>query len=107
MTNNYTELTSKLNLTMVTVPESLPQNKSAGAAWAAPRFHFNPGAWLRNSASILLVILLSAGSYWAISRYFLETVQVVGVSMVPTLEENGHYLLNRWAFQNHNPHHSD
>jgi signal peptidase I len=52
---------------------------------------------------MLLIILLSIGCYYIISRYFVQSVQVVGISMVPTLQEHNHYLLNRWAFRNRDP----
>jgi signal peptidase I len=55
----------------------------------------------------ILIFLLSIGAYFAISHFLLQSVQVVGESMVPTLRANGHYLLNRWALREHNPQRRD
>ena len=37
-------------------------------------------------------------SYFVISHFLLQSVQVVGESMVPTLQDSQHYLLNRWLY---------
>ncbi|MDB6065329.1 MAG: signal peptidase signal peptidase [Pedosphaera sp.] len=50
-----------------------------------------------------LIGLLSAGCYFAFSRLFLQSIEVVGTSMVPTLGANSRYLLNRWVFRNREP----
>jgi signal peptidase I len=55
----------------------------------------------------LIVLLLAAGSYLLISRFVLQSVKVVGRSMVPTLYDSQHYLLNRWVYHLHAPRHSD
>ena len=36
--------------------------------------------------------------YLLTSHFFLQSVQVVGVSMLPTLQDSQHYLLNRWIY---------
>src|SRR4051794_27784663 len=64
-------------------------------------------ALLRSLGMGVMILALSAGAYFAISHFLLESVQVVGESMVPTLHENGHYLLNRWALRDKNPQHRD
>lgn len=58
---------------------------------------------IRQLVALLIILILSAACYFVISRYFLQSVKVVGISMVPTLAENNHYLLNRWAFHNREP----
>ena len=45
-----------------------------------------------------MVATLAIISYLFISHYFLETVEVVGVSMVPTLQPSERYLLKRWTY---------
>jgi signal peptidase I len=69
--------------------------------------HINFMGILRQLAMLVAVALLSMGSYLAVSHYFLRSVQVVGVSMVPTLAENNHYLLNLWALHQRDPRRSD
>ena len=55
----------------------------------------------------LAIAILAAASYFVISRFFLQSVKVVGRSMVPTLSDSQHYLLNRWVYYMHPPRHSD
>lgn len=45
-----------------------------------------------------LVGLLAFGSYFGASRFLFQNVEVVGISMAPTLQPNAHYLLNRWVY---------
>ena len=42
-------------------------------------------------------------SYVIVTNYIFETVQVVGPSMLPTLHDTDHYLLNRLAYRFRNP----
>ena len=46
-------------------------------------------------------------SYFVISHFVLQTVQVVGESMVPTLRDSQQYLLNRWVYYFRAPKRSD
>lgn len=55
----------------------------------------------------LVIAVLAAGSYYIISHYFLQSVRVVGRSMVPTLYDSQYFLLNRWVYSVHEPRHSD
>jgi len=41
---------------------------------------------------------LAYGSYVFVAHFVLQSVQVVGNSMAPTLENTGRYLLNRWVY---------
>lgn len=45
-----------------------------------------------------LVGALAYGSYFLVTHFILQSVQVVGNSMAPTLENTGRYLLNRWVY---------
>jgi signal peptidase I len=56
---------------------------------------------------VLLVAALGLGCYFLISRFFLQSVTVVGVSMAPTLSDSQRYLLNRWVFHVRTPQRSD
>ena len=55
----------------------------------------------------LSVAGLAMASYFVISHFILQTVQVVGVSMVPTLQDSQRYLLNRWIYLFRAPHRND
>jgi signal peptidase I len=65
------------------------------------------GRLLRQAGQCLVIAVLAAASYYLISRYFLQTVKVVGRSMVPTLSDSQYFLLNRWVYHVHAPQRSD
>jgi signal peptidase I len=79
-------------------PGSLPRARAARAA---------PQSILRQSFQCLAVLVFAAASYFLISQFLLQSVKVVGRSMVPTLYDSQHYLLNRWVYHVHAPRHSD
>ena len=58
-------------------------------------------------AQCTLVSVLAFASYLFISHFLLQSVQVVGVSMAPTLENAGYYLLNRCVYLVREPQPSD
>ena len=62
---------------------------------------------LRQAFQCLALAILAASSYFIISQFLLQSVKVVGRSMVPTLSDSQHYLLNRWVYYFHSPRHSD
>jgi signal peptidase I len=62
---------------------------------------------LRQALQCLVIAVLAAASYYLISRYFLQSVKVVGRSMVPTLSDSQYFLLNRWIYYVHAPQRSD
>jgi signal peptidase I len=97
-----TEEKIALKLSMVSIPAD-PVQPAYGRAARKGRSSFNYARAIKQTLVMALVIMLSIACYFVISHYFVESVQVVGVSMVPTLEENNHYLLNRWAFHNRDP----
>jgi len=45
-----------------------------------------------------MLAVLSAASYFLFSQFVVRSVQVSGVSMVPTLRDGDQYMLNKWAF---------
>jgi signal peptidase I len=54
--------------------------------------------FLRRAGQYLAVMALAVASYFLISRFVVQSVTIVGVSMVPTLQNSERYLLNRWIF---------
>jgi signal peptidase I len=73
----------------------------------APTIVAEPRSILRQSIQFLVVALLATVCYFLISKFVLQSVTVVGRSMVPTLYDSQHYLLNRWIYYVHAPRHSD
>jgi signal peptidase I len=57
----------------------------------------------RQIAQTLAIAALAAASYFVISHFLLQSVKVVGRSMVPTLHDSQHYLLNRWVYHFRQP----
>jgi signal peptidase I len=55
-------------------------------------------SFLRQTCQAISIAALALASYLVITHFFLQSVQVVGVSMSPTLADSQHYLLNRWIY---------
>ena len=62
---------------------------------------------LRQCWQCLVVGTMAAACYFVISHFLLQSVKVVGRSMVPTLYDSEHYLLNRWIYYVRSPRQSD
>jgi signal peptidase I len=77
-------------------------------ATPAPAAAARPGPSLRTQLTQCgVVTLLALASYLFISHFVLQSVQVVGVSMMPTLKNSGFYLLNRCVYLVRDPHPND
>ena len=61
----------------------------------------------QKAGQCLIIAVLATASYFIISRFLVQSVKVVGRSMVPTLCDSQHYLLNRWVYSVHAPQRSD
>ena len=62
---------------------------------------------LRQIWQFLIVGCMAVVSYFVISHFFLQSVKIVGRSMVPTLCDSQRYLLNRWIYYVRSPRQSD
>ncbi len=58
---------------------------------------------LRQTLQALMLIPLAFASYLFISHFLVQSVSVVGQSMIPTLHDSERYLLNRWIYYVRNP----
>jgi signal peptidase I len=56
---------------------------------------------------VLLMAVLAAADYFILSHYILQTVQIQGRSMVPTLHDADRCFLNRWVFHMRPPRRGD
>jgi signal peptidase I len=54
--------------------------------------------FLRHCGSLAMILALSGLSYLLVSRFVIQSVQVVGDSMYPTLINSGHYWLDRYSY---------
>ncbi len=90
-------------LAMTSLPTQPEQIATYGSQADKKRLLFNFNRMVGQAFVLGMILALSIGCYFVITQFFLQSVQVVGISMVPTLSENSHYLLNRWAFHNRDP----
>ncbi|HSU52630.1 MAG TPA: signal peptidase I [Candidatus Dormibacteraeota bacterium] len=84
----------------VFVEQTLPEPKQVLPLRRGPSL-------LQQLFQCVAVAALALASYFAISHYFVTTVEVVGSSMVPTLKNSEHYLLNLWVYRFHPPKRGD
>src|SRR5437868_596059 len=90
MIQNLTDQKPSMNLSMAPIAET--PARATRSARPTPRIsRFNVIRLIQHFGTLILVVALSAACYFAISRFFLENIEVVGVSMVPTLQEHAHY----------------
>jgi signal peptidase I len=64
-------------------------------------------SWISLAGQWVAILVLAAACYFFISHFFLQSVRVVGISMVPTLQDSQRYLLNRWVLFLRAPHRDD
>jgi signal peptidase I len=57
----------------------------------------------KQTGSALFLLLLTYVSFQFVSRYVVQSVQVVGASMAPTLRDSERYVLNRWIYHVRDP----
>src|SRR2546421_3917361 len=88
-----------------TTADSMPSRQTTTIRLAQIRARFFSLLWPACQCAALLA--LAAASYFVISRFVLQSVKVVGMSMSPTLRDSEHYLLNRWVFKVRSPHRAD
>lgn len=58
---------------------------------------------IRQFVSCMLVAAVAYGSFQFVTHYVLQSVQIVGASMSPTLQDSGRYVLNRWVYHIREP----
>jgi signal peptidase I len=58
---------------------------------------------VRHLSCLVVVVALAFGSFHLISHFGFQSVQVVGASMSPTLQDSERYLLNRFIYHVRDP----
>jgi signal peptidase I len=86
----------------------LSPSKPCYSPAASPRRHpanarFKLMRVMQQLSQCALILLLAVGAYFVITRNVVQTVEVLGVSMLPTLNEHARYFLNRWALHQRDP----
>ncbi len=86
---------------MATYLDSVYEEKSVRRQFSrtAPK---NPSA-KTSIFQIASVVLLAITCYLAVRQYVVTSVEVVGTSMAPTLQNQDYYLLNRWIYHLREP----
>jgi signal peptidase I len=64
-------------------------------------------SYFKQIISCLCIAAFAYGSFHLVTRYVLQSVEVVGVSMAPTLRDSERYVLNRWAYRTRAPEPND
>src|SRR5262245_53129329 len=72
---------------------------------AAPRSLLHRA--LKQAGTMLLILVLAYGVFQFITHYVLQSVQIIGASMSPTLHDSGRYVLNRWIYHVREPQPTD
>jgi signal peptidase I len=74
------------------------------ASQGSKRNYLNVGRIIiQQCASCMLVAAVAYGCFQFFTHYVLQSVQVVGGSMSPTLHDSGRYILNRWVYHFREP----
>jgi len=82
---------------------------AAVQAWSGKTESLRPlrARILQQIGQWVLIFILATATYLFLCRFVLQTVQVQGRSMVPTLHDSDRYFLNRWVYHVHAPHRGD
>ena len=70
-----------------------------------PKFDYT--RLLQQLGRCFLISLLCVVNYLIITHFMVQSMEVVGTSMVPTLRDNGYYLVNRWVLRSRDPQRND
>lgn len=108
--NNLQHLMTNEEIIMPLVLLPTPEKPACEVCSARTRSRVSRYKFIRlvqQLGAFLLIGLLSIAAYFAVSEYLFKSVEVVGISMVPTLSPGGHYLLDRMAFRNRDPKHDE
>jgi signal peptidase I len=91
-----------VEVTYTSAVSSVPRSRSLTLP-LPPRGWRLPAAW-RQTFQFMAIAVLGFASYLIFSRYVIQTVEVIGGSMQPTLRNSDRCLLNRWVYHVREPH---
>lgn len=91
----------------LSIMDSEPVASQTSTAFAEGDTATHTPSFLQQVYHLLALTGLAMASYAFISHFVLQSVQVVGVSMVPTLHNADHYFLNRWVYYVREPKRGD
>jgi signal peptidase I len=92
----------------VELPVNPSESRAQPQAASALRFLGHRASWvLRQIFQCIAVGSVAIVSYLLVSHFIMQSVEVVGVSMQPTLNNAEHYFLNRWIYYLRSPRRGD
>lgn len=91
------KMESSGNLDAPVAPATSPVGPGTGRGLAWGRSLF------KQLFGCVLVAALAFGSFQFFTHYVIQSVQVVGASMAPTLHDSERYVLNRWVYHVREP----
>ncbi len=59
--------------------------------------------FLQQTVQVVCIVALALVCYRFISNFVVQSVRVVGSSMVPTLQDSESYILNKWVYRVRSP----
>ena len=98
---------SDLKAWSVTDPESVSPGEELPQPIYAPQPQPRKTSIFKQVLNLLFMCALAFGSYFGVSHFLVQSVKVVGVSMIPTLHDSENYLLNRWIYYARSPKRSE
>ena len=64
-------------------------------------------SYFKQLFTCLCIAVFAWTCFHLVTRYVFQSVQVIGVSMAPTLHDSERYVLNRWVYRTRDPPDSD
>ena len=92
-----------MNFDLKMAPEQDTMKTIAPASPPCRQRNLYPFPLKQTLAQLALFAILSTASYFLFSHFFLQSVQVKGVSMTPTLHDGEQYMLKRWPYLHRAP----
>ncbi|HNQ73945.1 MAG TPA: signal peptidase I [Verrucomicrobiota bacterium] len=93
----------ELEPTLDLKPAGLPAAASSPEPSPRPRLR----SLLRHLFTGTLILGLSYATFQFVTHHLLQVIEVVGVSMSPTLQSSHRYVMNRWIFHFRDPRPTD
>ena len=92
----------------VDLPMNSGEPRGQSQAAPTPRLLGHRASWVfKQIFQCIAVGSVALASYLIVSHFIVQSVEVVGVSMQPTLNNADHYFLNRWIYYVRSPRRGD
>lgn len=75
--------------------------------WSLFRLRFSWARFFDEFGSVTCLLCLATLSFWVVSHFVFQSVQVLGPSMSPTLINSDYYWIDKFAYEMNDPHPGD